>query len=105
MSSGGSSDRRGMLQRLREARSAYKGPFTGRHVRELLEGGGYASLNFGEPESLVIYQKDGCQPVPFDVDCPAIYFGDATFECLRRDLGMTRATLRTRLNQVRQGIV
>jgi hypothetical protein len=106
MSSAGSSDRRGrgMLRLLRRARADYDGPFTGQHVRELLEADGYEAMNFGEPEALAIFRKPDCHPVPIDVDCPAIYTGDPTFECLRRDLGLSRSALRTRLNQIRQGI-
>jgi hypothetical protein len=48
-----------------------------------------------------MYRRVGCKPVPVDVDWAEVYDDDPIFRCLRRDLGLSRSQLRTRLNQVR----
>jgi hypothetical protein len=99
--SSGANDRRGFAQRIKEARRAYRGPFTGAHVQTVVEGEGYEAVTVDGSGSFLIYQKDGCKPVPVNADWEAIWDDDPTFRCLQRDLGFSRSKLRTRLNQVR----
>lgn len=99
--SGGAGDR-SFVQRVRDARRRYRGPFTGADVCALLVEEGYEVANDGDSRAFRIYQRNGCKPVPVDAGWPQIYDDDAIFRCLRRDLGFSRAQLRTRLNQVRQ---
>lgn len=99
----GANDRRGLVQRLREARMAYRGPFCGADVRKVVEDAGYESTEADEDDSFLMYRKDGCKPVPVNARWDTIYDDDPTFRCLRRDLGMSRAELRMLLNKARDG--
>lgn len=93
---------RSFVQRVRDARQRYRGPFTGADVCALLTEEGYEVANDGEEGAFRIYRRQGCKPVPVDVDWPQIYDDDPIFRCLRRDLGLSRPKLRTRLNQMRR---
>jgi hypothetical protein len=99
--SSGANDRHGFVQRIKEARRAYRGPFTGAHVQKVVEGEGYEAVGVDENESFLIYRKDGCKLVPVNIDWEAIWDDDPTFRCIQRDLGFSRPKLRTRLNQAR----
>lgn len=99
----GANDRRGFVQRIREARGAYRGPFSGEHVRQVVDAAGYSPMNDGEERAFVMFMKSGRKPVPINPSWQSIYCDDPVFNCLRRDLGLSRGTLRTRLNQARQG--
>jgi hypothetical protein len=97
----GANDRRGFVQRIREARLAYRGPFCGDDVKKLVEDEGYESVDVDESESFLVYRKDGGKPVPVNADWTAIHDDDPTFRCLQRDLGFSRSKLRTLLNKAR----
>lgn len=99
----GAKDRRGLVQRLREARDSYRGPFSGEHVQAVVEDQGYEALEVNSDESFLVYRRDGRRPIPVNVDWQGIWDNDPTFRCIQRDLGMSRSTLRTRLNEARQG--
>ena len=99
--SSSANDRRGLVQRVKGARRAYRGPFTGAHVRKVVEDEGYTVVPVDDGESFLMYRKDGCQPVPVNARWEAIWDDDPTFRCLRRDLGFSRSKLSTRLNRVR----
>jgi hypothetical protein len=99
---GGANDRRGFVQRIREARFAYRGPFAGAHVQKVVEDEGYEAVDVGDGESFLMYHKDGCKPIPVNAAWEAIWDNDPIFRCLQRDLGFSRSTLRTRLNEARQ---
>lgn len=94
-------DHRGFVFRVLEAKMAYKGPFTGRHVEAVLLEAGYSSAFEHDDDSLLIFAKEGCMPVPLNSDWDEMYDNHPTFRCLCRDLGMSRGQLRTRLNEVR----
>ena len=97
----GANDRRGLGRRIRDARRAYRGPFSGLDVKAVLEEEGYKAVDVDEADSFLIFQKDGCKPVPINVEWTGIYDDHAIFRCIRRDLGFTRSQLRIRLNQAR----
>lgn len=97
----GANDRRGIVRRVREARRAYRGPFTGKHVQRVVAEAGYATAYTNEQDEFLIFVKKGCRPVPVNPNWDAIWDDDPTFRCLRRDLGFSRGELRTRLNQAR----
>lgn len=99
--SSGANDRRGFAQRVKRARRAYRGPFTGAHVRKVVEDEGYEAVPVDGDESFLVYRKDGCQPVPVNAGWEAIWDDDPTFRCLQRDLGLSRSKLAARLNRVR----
>lgn len=99
--SSGANDRRGIVQRLRDARRTYRGPFNGTHVKEVVCGAGYLPINEGETGAFLMCKKDGCKVVPINTDWEQIWDDDPTFRCLARDLGLSRGELRTRLNQAR----
>jgi hypothetical protein len=89
------------MQRIRDARRDYRGPFSGIDVSKVLEEAGYQAVKVDdEGESFVVYQKDGRKPVPVNTEWDAIYDDDAIFKCLERDLGLSRSSLRTLLNEV-----
>lgn len=96
----GANDRRGFVQRIREARHESRGPFTGAHVCRVVEEEGYRAIEVDD-ESFLIYRKEGCKPVPVNRDWRLIWDRDPTFLCLQRDLGLSRSRLRTRLNEAR----
>lgn len=100
--SGGAGDR-SFVQRVREARRRYRGPFTGADICALLVEEGYEIANDGDGDNgaFRLYWRVGSRPVPVDADWSTVYDNDPIFRCLRRDLGFSRAKLRTRLNQVR----
>lgn len=100
--SSGPNDRRGFVQRVRDARLAYKGPFTGQHVEEVVLAAGYGRDEPGE-DALLIFHKNGRRPVPVNPAWDWIWDDDPIFRCLQRDLGLTRGGLRIRLNEARQG--
>jgi hypothetical protein len=100
----GADDRRGFVQRIWDARQAYKGPFTGEHVEKAVLAAGYA-LSY-EPDgegTFLIFRKDGCRPIPVNPAWDWIWDDDPIFRCLQRDLGLSRGKLRTRLNEARHG--
>jgi hypothetical protein len=97
----GANDRRGLVQRIKDARRAYRGPFTGADVQKVLEEEGYESAEVDDDESFLVFRKNGRRPVPLNTSWAAIYDDDPTFRCLRRDLGFSRSTLRIRLNRAR----
>jgi hypothetical protein len=99
--SGGAGDRTSFVRGVREARRRYKGPFSGAHVCALLSEEGYVVANDGDEEAFRLYRKDGCKTVPVNESWTGIYDDDPIFNCLRRDLDLTRGKLRTRLNQIR----
>lgn len=98
----GANDRRGLVQSIREARRAYRGPFNGADIRIAVEGEGYEALNVDEDESFLVYRKDGCKPIPVNADWEAVWDNDPTFRCLQRDLGLSRSRLLRRLNEARR---
>lgn len=102
--SSGANDRRGIVQRIQEARSAYGGPFTGVHVQRVLVGAGYTPAYDEDADTFLVFVKEGCQPVPVNPGWDGIRDDDPTFRCLRRDLGLSRGKLRTLLNQARDGL-
>lgn len=99
--SSGVNDRRGIVPRVREARRAYRGPFTGEHVKEVVTEAGYAPAYEDDGDAFLVFVKDGCRPIPVNPDWDEIWDNDPTFRCLRRDLGLSRGKLRTRLNEAR----
>lgn len=98
---GGANDRRGIVHRIREARRAYRGPFTGEHARLVVVEAGYVSLSISEQDAFLIFVKEGRRAIPINPSWTDIWDDDPIFRCLRRDLGLSRAELRTRLNQAR----
>lgn len=101
MSSTGA-DRRGLAQRIEEARHAYRGPFTGTHIQALLENLGYVRADEEDREAFLVFKKDGCRLVPINPAWETVRDNDPIFRCLQRDLGMNRWQLRLRLNQMRK---
>jgi hypothetical protein len=97
----GANDRRGVAQRIRDARQAYRGPFTGEHVEQVVSGAGYGSAYDGDDDAFRVFRKDGCRPIPVNPDWTAIWDDDPIFRTIQRDLGFSRGTLRMLLNQAR----
>lgn len=68
----------------------------------MLKEAGYALAYDPGEEAFAIFVKDGCQPVPVNREWSSVRDGDPISRCLQRDLGLSRADLRTRLNQARR---
>ncbi len=100
----GANDRRGLVQRIRDARHAYKGPFTGKDVVQVVSGADYAPVYEDGSDAFLVFKKPGCRPIPINPDWDAIWDDDPIFRCLQRDLGLSRAELRIRLNQARNSM-
>lgn len=99
--SSGANDRGGIVRRIREARRAYKGPFTGEHVEKVVSDAGYTTAYENDGDTFLVFTKRGCRPIPVNPAWSAIWDDDPTFRCLQRDLGFSRGKLRTHLNQAR----
>lgn len=97
----GANDRRGIARRIREARQAYKGPFTGEHVEQVVSEAGYTQAYDDEDGAFRVFKKTGCRPISINPSWAEIWDDDPTFRCLQRDLGFSRSKLRTCLNQAR----
>lgn len=101
MSASGADDRRGFVRRIRDARNAYKGPFTGAHVRKVVEDAGYNPANDEEKDAFLIFVKPGCGPIPVNPNWDGVWEDDPIFKCLRRDLRMSGRLLLMNLNRAR----
>lgn len=97
----GTSDRRGFVQRVRDARRVYKGPFSGEHVEKVVVESGYRLANEGDVDAFRVFQKDGCRPIPINPGWAEIWVGDPVFRYLQRDLDLSRQQLLILLNQAR----
>jgi hypothetical protein len=97
----GANDRRGIVRRIREARLAYKGPFTGKHVEKVVSDAGYTQAYGDDDDAFEVFKKPGCRPIPINPSWSDIWDDDPTFRCLQRDLGFSRGKLRICLNQAR----
>lgn len=98
----GANDRRGLVQRIRDARRAYRGPFTGQHFVDVVSDADYApAYDDGDGDAFLVFKKPGCRPIPINPDWDAIWDDDPIFRCLQRDLGLSRGELRIRLNRAR----
>jgi hypothetical protein len=97
----GANDHRGIVHRVREARRAYRGPFTGKDVQKVVSNAGYSPAYETDAAEFLIFVKAGRRPVPVNPNWEAIWDDDPIFRCLRRDLGFSRGKLRTYLNQAR----
>ncbi len=100
---GGANDRRGIAQRIRDARQAYRGPFTGEHVERVVSEAGYRPVDEANEDTFRIFRKNGFL-IPVNPDWRTIWDNDPTFRCLQRDLGISRRTLLTLLNQARTSV-
>jgi hypothetical protein len=89
----GANDHRGIVRRVREARRAYRGPFTGEEVQRVVSAAGYTRPYEAGEDEFLIFEKDGCRPVPINPNWDEIWDDDPIFRCLRRDLGMSRGKL------------
>lgn len=93
--------RPGLVRRIRDARSAYKGPFAGAHVRKVVENAGYELAYPEDPEAFLVFKKAGRQAIAVNPSWDEIWDGDPIFRCLQRDLGISHWELRMNLNQAR----
>lgn len=98
----GANDRRSIVHRVREARRAYRGPFTCEHIRKVLADAGYEPAHAHEADEFLVFVKHGCRPIPVNPTWKEIWDDDPIFRCLRRDLGFSPGRLRTHLNQARK---
>jgi hypothetical protein len=101
VSSNGADDRRGLVRGIRDARNAYKGPFTGAHVRKVIEDEGYEAVADEDKDEFLIFVKPGCAPIPVNPNWDQVWENDPVFKCLRRDLRMSHRLLLTNLNRAR----
>jgi len=101
VSASGADDRRGFARRIQDARNAYKGPFTGAHVRKVVEDAGYAPANDEGKDEFLIFVRPGCCPIPVNPNWDGVWEGDPIFKCLRRDLRMSNRRLLMNLNRAR----
>lgn|GEM_PF-4028604 len=92
---------RGLVQRVKDARRAYRGPFSGLDIEQVVRDAGYLPA-FEEEEAFLIFRKAGCKPIPVNPEWREIWDDDPIFRCLQRDLKISRAKLCIRLNQARR---
>jgi hypothetical protein len=97
----GVDDRRGFVRRIQDARKAYKGPFTGAHVCEVVEDAGYKATNEANDDEFLIFVKEGQRAIPVNPSWESIWADDPIFKCISRDLGHSQRKLLMGLNRAR----